>query len=92
MQNNRRTILSLVALGRITPAEAERLLIAWNVGREGRWIFAACIAIALLVLLNPQQGLSALSHIAHTLLPGLTLHHALAQTVQVLGHLLGGML
>jgi|HubBroStandDraft_1064217.scaffolds.fasta_scaffold1265517_1 hypothetical protein len=91
MQNSRRTILSLVALGRITPAEAERLLIAWNAGREGIWIFGACIAIALLALLNPQQGLSALSHIAHTLLPGHTLHHAVAQTVQALGHLLGGM-
>ncbi|HXR40289.1 MAG TPA: hypothetical protein VN776_14410 [Terracidiphilus sp.] len=70
MQTDHRTILSLVALGRITPAEAERLLIAWNEGREWAWIFIACIAAALLAQLNPQQGLSALLRIAHALLPG----------------------
>jgi hypothetical protein len=92
MHSNRRTILSLVMLGRITPAEAERLLIAWNAGREGFWVFAACIAVALLALSNPQQSLSALSHIAHTLLPGFTMHHALAQAIHGLGRLLGGTL
>lgn len=37
MNTNRRTILHQVALGRITPIEAERLLIAWNDGRENLW-------------------------------------------------------
>jgi len=44
MQTDRRSILHLVALGRITPAEAERLLIAWNEGREVVWGLIACIA------------------------------------------------
>ena len=34
MQTDRRTILALVASGRITPAEAERLLAHANEGRE----------------------------------------------------------
>jgi hypothetical protein len=91
MQNNRRTILSLVAIGRITPVEAERLLIAWNVGGETHWTLVACIVIALLALSNSQQCFPALLHITRVLLPGLTLHHALAQTIHVLGSFLGGM-
>jgi len=38
MQTDRRAILTLVALGRITAAEAERLLLALNAGREGLWV------------------------------------------------------
>jgi hypothetical protein len=85
MRNDRRTILSLVALGRITPGEAERLLIAWNEGREGLWIFVACIAAALLAQVNPQQGVEALKHIAHALLPGGSLHHAVALVTRLWG-------
>jgi len=88
MHKDRRAILSLVALGRITPAEAERLLIAWNEGRDGVWVFTACIFLALLAQLNPRQLLPGLAHAAHALLPGLTPHHALA----VVTHLLGGVL
>ncbi|HEY1902114.1 MAG TPA: hypothetical protein VGG56_06775 [Terracidiphilus sp.] len=87
MPNDRRAILSLVALGRITPAEAERLLIAWNEGRESFWIFAACVAVALLAQLNPQQGLASLGHATRALLPVLTLHQAWL----TIAHLLGGM-
>jgi hypothetical protein len=87
MQNDRRAILSLVALGRITPAEAEGLLIAWNEGRESFWIFSACVAVALLAQLNLPQGLVSLGHATHALLPGLTLHHAAG----LIAHLLGGM-
>jgi len=46
MRNDRRAILSLVALGRITPSEAERLLIACNASRDGFWIFAACVTFS----------------------------------------------
>jgi len=74
MQRGRQTILSLVALGRITPREAERLLAAWNTGREEMWAVAACAVVGL------AQGLPALARVAHTLLaevlPGL--HHAVA--------------
>ena len=61
MRNDRRAILSLVAIGRITPSEAERLLIACNTGRDGFWIFAACVAAALFTLV-PHQGFAALLH------------------------------
>jgi hypothetical protein len=90
MPNDRRTILSLVALGRISPAEAERLLIALNQGREGFWVCAACIAIVLLAQIDPNQALPGLVHLAQSLLSGriIPLHHALA----VVGRLFGGTL
>ena len=48
MNTDRRAILSLVATGRITASEAERLLVAWNDSRETVWILAAepgvCVA------------------------------------------------
>jgi hypothetical protein len=44
MQWERKAILSLVALGRITPQEAERLLAVWNSGREELWVVGACVA------------------------------------------------
>jgi hypothetical protein len=89
MQTDRRAILHLVAMGRITPAEAERLLIAWNDGRESLWVFAACIAFSLLAQLNPQRWLQGLPHTAHSLLPGsnVALHH----TLSLVNHLLGGI-
>ena len=72
MERERQTILSLVALGRITPREAERLLAIANTGREEPWVMAACAAAGL------AQVLPALPRLAHTLLsaglPGL--HHA----------------
>jgi hypothetical protein len=85
MRNHRRAILSLVALGRVTPAEAERLIVACNEGREVRWIFAACIAVALAAQLNLQPGLAALAHLAHSLLAGGTLHRALALLANITG-------
>jgi hypothetical protein len=69
MNIHRRTILQLVAFGRITPAEAERLLIAWNDGRESMWAISACIVITALVQLNPHESMPKTLHIAHSLLP-----------------------
>ena len=85
MQTDRRAILSLVALGRITPAEAERLLIAWNEGREEHWIFAVCIALALLNPFNPHLGLTALMQNAHALLLNGSLHRILSELMQFIG-------
>ena len=42
MKNGKTQILEMVRARRITPAEGERLLMAWNEERESRWIFAAC--------------------------------------------------
>jgi hypothetical protein len=77
MKKDRRTILSLVALGRITPAEAERLLIVWNAAREGAWIFAV-VAFALLTQADLGQVFPGLTHIAHALFTGAPLHRTLA--------------
>jgi hypothetical protein len=90
MQTDRRAILSLVALGRITPAEAERLLIAWNQGRESVLVCAVCIAAVLLTQLDPNQVLPDLVHLAQALISGrvIRLHHALA----LVNRLFGGML
>ena len=65
MNRERQTILSLVALGRITPREAERLLAAWNGGREEVWVLGAC------VMAGVAQFLPDLAGLAHTLLSAL---------------------
>ena len=72
MKKERHIILSMIALGRITPREAERLLAAWNQGREEFWVIAACLSASL------TQIVPALTRMVHTLLPeGLPgLHHA----------------
>jgi hypothetical protein len=85
MRKDRRIILGLVALGRVTPAEAERLMAAGNTGSEGLWIVVALLMLSLLTQLDPRLLLPQLAHIAHGLLPVLTQHHALAL------HLMGGM-
>jgi hypothetical protein len=85
VRKHRRIILGLVALGRITPAEAERLLAAGNTGREGLWIVIGLLMFTLLTQLDPRHVLPQLAHVAHALLPAFTQHHALAL------HLMGGM-
>jgi hypothetical protein len=90
MQTERRILLHLVALGRVTPAEAERLLIAWNEGRDGLWVFAACIAVSFLAQLNLPQLLPGLMHIAHALIMGSSI--PLHRTPLLLIQLLGGIL
>lgn len=77
MGNDRRLIFRLVALGCITPSEAEHLLIACNAGRDGFWIFATCVAVMLFSLV-PHLGLAALLHVSRVLLADDLLHHALS--------------
>jgi hypothetical protein len=74
MNRERQTILSLLALGRITPREAERLLVAWNAGRDEVLVIAACVAAGL------AQVVPAVTHLLQALLPGgiPALHHAVA--------------
>ena len=64
MKREREAILSLVALGRITPREAERLLAAWNAGREELWAIGVGAAVCV------AQCLPAVERLMHTLLPG----------------------
>jgi hypothetical protein len=88
MQTNRRILLHLVALGRITPAEAERLSIAWDDGRESLWALIACAAVAVLSQIDSRWGLVALAHIAHLLPHAGPL--AVRHVVTLATHLLGG--
>ena len=86
MQSERHTILSLVALGLITPLEAERLLVACNASHDDFWIFAACVAATLFTLV-PYQGLAAFLHVSRVLLADGSLHYALS----LIHHLSGGI-
>ena len=59
MSRDRRTILQLVALGRLSAGEAERLLLAWNEGRETAWVIAGCVALALIAALEGHGSVVA---------------------------------
>jgi len=90
MQSDRRTILSLVATGRITSTEAERLLVLSNERTETIWALAACLAAALL-LKNPSEhllsGIFDMLRILPTAIPG-----AIHQVQVVLTQVVGGIL
>ncbi|MGA7858918.1 MAG: hypothetical protein WCA11_13365 [Terracidiphilus sp.] len=81
MNTDRRVILTLIAMGRITPREAERLLAVWDEGREAVWIAGACcLAVAILELPHAVNLLPGLEHAVKTLLPGAFAvgHHAIS--------------
>lgn len=84
MKKERQDILSLVALGRITPREAERLLAVWNAAREEFWVVATCFVICL------GEFLPAIARLARALLPeeAIGLHHA----VVAISYWIGGVL
>jgi hypothetical protein len=88
MKRDRQIILSLLALGRITPAEAERLLAAWNAGREEFLVLSACVVVGLTEFLPELAHQS--QHLAHTLLPGGIpgVHHA----ITAISYWVGGVL
>ena len=58
MNNERRTILSLIAMGRITPREAERLLACWPDSSETAWVLGACAVIVAGMGLVPAHQLA----------------------------------
>jgi len=63
MEIDRRAILSLIAMGRITPREAERLFAVWQDGDDKVLRFAVAFAIAWVAL--PQVG-PVVAGVAHT--------------------------
>lgn len=62
MRSERRTILGLVAAGRISAVEAERLLRVWTDSREELWIIAACLLICL-TQVHLHLSLNNLGHV-----------------------------
>jgi len=73
----RRAILSLLAAGRITAAEAERLIAAWEDSREWIWIAVACFAACLLQT-HPHFRIDSLGNLLHAIVDhgSRTLHNA----------------
>jgi hypothetical protein len=64
MINERRAILSLVAMGRITAAEAERLILTWQDAREWIWIAIVCAA-AFVLQAHPSIHIDEFGSLAH---------------------------
>jgi hypothetical protein len=80
MSIDRRTILSLIAMGRITPREAERLLAMWPEEDEFILRAAVCLSVAWMILPRLHGWFTGVSHAVTWLLPqaAQTVHHALA--------------
>lgn len=78
MELDRRTILSLIAMGRITPREGERLLAAWEDGDDAILKFAVALAIGWIVLPQVSQIVASVAHTVSMVAPGVA---ALAQSL-----------
>jgi hypothetical protein len=90
MDTDRRTILSLIATGRITAAEAELLLAVSNERSETMLALVACLAAMFLLQGHRHDLVSDLLNSMKNLLPGIV---ASAQQMQnVVTHLWGGLL
>lgn len=87
MRKDRQAILSLVAMGRITACEAERLLIASNDGREWFWL-AAIVGLAYFAQAHGNLDFSGLWHMAQRILDAA--QHGLQTAVWMLGNGTGG--
>jgi hypothetical protein len=78
MSYQQRAILSLLAAGRITAFEAERLIAAWEDTREWLWIAGAGVAACLLQA-HPHMNLHALLGLLHSVVGhGTNLLHTVA--------------
>jgi hypothetical protein len=90
MNTDRHAILSLVATGRITAAEAERLLVAWNDSRETAWILVLCLAFAGLAQIHLPGLFAMLTHFFNAQIPALAgaVNHGLSPITELLGGLL----
>jgi hypothetical protein len=90
MNSHRRAILQLVAMGRVTAAEAERLLIASDHVQETLWTLIACIALVCLAPHYLREWLPHLHHIAHSLMSRslISLHHAHSLSTRWFGGML----
>lgn len=82
MQSNRRDILRLIAMGRMTPKEAERLIMAWNDGREMLWLLAAAVVFAAVSQIHWGGSFAGINRVLNELMSvSLTLLHSLVSTI-----------
>ena len=81
MSTDRRAVFQLLALGRISPAQAERLLAILSVDREAVWAIAACALFAGAAQLHAFAP--ALAHLVRSAMPAL--QHALTTSAAFLG-------
>ncbi len=88
MNTDRRAILSLVATGRITASEAERLLVAWNDSRETVWILALSLAFAWLTQIHLREFFPMLMHLFNAQISALAVRGAFSPITDLLGGLL----
>lgn len=86
MSTDRRAILALIAMGRITPGEAERLLAAWNESREMAWILVAALGFAVLAQFHLHDVVATLRQLMNTQVSALA--HMLGQVMGEMGGLL----
>jgi hypothetical protein len=88
--NDRRAIFSLIAMGRITPAQAERLLAVADERGETVLALAVC-AIALCLTQTQRHELApGISHLLRALLPWFTT--AAHQLQNIMNEIFGGLL
>ena len=90
MLTERRTILSLIAAGRINAAEAERLLVLSEDRTEVLWALVACVAVALVIQSQPHAVVAGFLDSFRSLVPGvLAVMHPV---LDVMTQLSGGVL
>jgi hypothetical protein len=82
-------ILHLVALGRLSPADAERLMAAWSLKREDAWLLPACLLMLVLPHHAPLHALLGGVYLFFSHLPGSIGY--LGQIFSQLHHLTGGL-
>ena len=88
--NHRRAIFSLIAMGRITPAQAERLLAVANERAETALVISACFVAEMLIQFHGHNLLPQIEHLIRSLLPEISA--AMRQIQNVVNGCLGGLL
>ena len=81
---DRKRVFKLLAMGRISAAEAERLMAAWQASRESSWILFGCVVIALAAQLH-AGALPVVEHLVHTLRMSGLMHGVVAMVINIGG-------
>jgi len=78
---DRRRVFKLMMMGRITAAEAERLMAARQANRESSWILVGCIGIAVAAQFRVGEMMPVVTHLMHALRESGWMHGALAMVM-----------